>query len=221
MPDTGFIQAVHHGKRNEQQAGLFLAKIYENSDGEAPLFISDGWFYSEVISQTYCHYEAQPYQGRGRPKLPKRILNKELKYAQVVKERDARGRLVKVIDKVVIGDRTEILEIIQKSGRSKKINTSFVESRNGKYRKDNVRLARKTMCHSKKTNYHDAHIDLLTVNFNYCRENEALKELINPNAEPFEQKYQRKSPAMAEGLCDKILTLKEVLMRRVPQPTLL
>jgi IS1 family transposase len=41
-------------------------------------------------------------------------------------------------------------------GRSSCINTSFVESRNGKYRKDNARLIRASLCHSKKTRFYDA-----------------------------------------------------------------
>ena len=76
------------------------------------------------------------------------------------------------------------------------------------------------MCHSKLPKYHDANIDLLTAMFNYCRENDVLKELINPEAALFETKYLRKSPAMAEGLTDKILTVKELLCRRVPKPIL-
>lgn len=51
------------------------------------------------------------------------------------------------------------------------------------------------MCHSKKAKYHDAHADFLTAIFNYCRQNEALKELINLDAAWFEKKYFRKSPA--------------------------
>ncbi len=73
------------------------------------------------------------------------------------------------------------------------------------------------MCHSKKTKYHDAHADFLTAIFNYCRQNEALKELINPDAPLFKTKYLRKSPAMAEGLTDKILTVKELLCFRTPK----
>jgi len=107
------------------------------------------------------------------------------------------------------------MRIIKKSGRSKTINTSFVESRNGKYRKDNTRLIRKTLCHSKKPNYHDAHADFITAVFNYCRENAALKVLLYPDAALFETKYLRKSPVMAEGLTDKILTVKELLLYRV------
>ncbi|MFT5618837.1 MAG: hypothetical protein ACI85I_002072 [Arenicella sp.] len=55
------------------------------------------------------------------------------------------------------------------------------------------------MCHSKKANYHDAHADFLTTVFNFCRQNEALKELINPDALLFKTKYLRKLHAMAEG----------------------
>lgn len=56
---------------------------------------------------------------------------------------------------------------------------------------------------------------MATVVFNYCRQNEALKEVVNLDASRFETKYNRKSPAMAEGLTDKILTVKELLMTRV------
>jgi len=207
---------VHHSKRNLEEAKVFLNKIKQRSNGLAPLFLSDAWFYEEALYSTYCHYEHQLYQGRGRPRLPLRIIDKSLKYAQVYKQRDSKGKLKSITTRIIIGSKEEVMEIVQKSGRSKTINTSFVESRNGKYRKDNARLNRKTMCHSKKPKYHDAHADFLTIVFNYCRENKALKELINPDAALFETKYLRKSPAMAEGLTDKILTIKELLFWRVP-----
>ena len=81
-----------------------------------------------------------PYSGTGRPPLPLRIVDEQLKYAQVYKQRDSRGKLISVNTRVIKGEEAEILAIIRKSGRSKTINTSFVESRNGKYRKDDARL---------------------------------------------------------------------------------
>ena len=39
------------------------------------------------------------------------------------------------------------------------VNTDYVERRSGKYRKDNVRLIRKILCHSKKAIYHKAQIE--------------------------------------------------------------
>ena len=199
-----------------EQAEIFLKKVKKKSDKSAPLFLSDAWFYEQALYNTYCHYEPIPYSGRGRPPLPLRIVDEDLKYAQVYKQRDSKGKLKSITTRIIKGTEAEILAIIQKSGRSKTINTSFVESRNGKYRKDDARLNRKTMCHSKKAKNHDAHADFLTAVFNYCRQNEALKELINPDAPLFKTKYLRKSPAMAEGLTDKILTVKELLCYRVP-----
>ena len=217
LPDSSFVHTVHHSKRTVEQAEIFLNKVKQKSDGAAPLFLSDAWFYEQALYNTYCHYEPKPYCGRGRRPHPVQIIDEQLKYAQVYKERDSKGKLKSITTRIVKGKEEEILAIIRRSGRSKTINTSFVESRNGKYRKDDARLNRKTMCHSKKAKYHDAHADFLTVVFNYCRQNEALKELINPNAVRFETKYRRKSPAMAEGLTDKILTVKELLMTRVPK----
>ncbi|MFT5618497.1 MAG: hypothetical protein ACI85I_001732 [Arenicella sp.] len=52
---------------------------------------------------------------------------------------------------------------------------------------------------SNKPNYHDAHADFLTILFNFCRQNEVLKELINPDAPLFKTKYLRKLPAMADS----------------------
>jgi len=114
----------------------------------------------------------------------------------------------------VLGDELNILNLLQDAKRSKTINTSFVESRNGKFRKDDARLIRKTLCHSKKAIFHDAHADLLTQVMNYTRTNDALKVLINPSAGLFEQKYHHRTPAMAEGIIDKVLTIKELLTRR-------
>lgn len=216
LPESSFIHSVHHSKRTLEQAEKFIHKIKEKSDGIAPLFLSDGWFYEEALYSNYCSYQPVNYSGRGRPRLPVRIIDEHLKYAQVVKHRDAKGNLTSISTKIVIGTEREVFEILSKSKRSKTINTSFVESRNGKYRKDDVRLARKTLCYSKKPNYHDAHADFLTTVFNFCRQNEALKEVINPDAKRFETKYLRKSPAMAEGLTDKILTIKELLCFRTP-----
>ncbi|MBF0413351.1 MAG: hypothetical protein HQK70_11665, partial [Desulfamplus sp.] len=50
------------------------------------------------------------------------------------------------------------------------INTSYVESRNGNYRKDNKCLARKTQCHSKRVDIHDAQINWITVIYNFVYE---------------------------------------------------
>ncbi len=80
LPRSGFIHTVHHGKRTKEEAEQFVQTIKSNSDGEAPLFLSDGWKpYQEVLEQTYSHEEPVPYAGRGRPKNPIRVVDEHLK----------------------------------------------------------------------------------------------------------------------------------------------
>lgn len=214
LPRSSFVHTVHSGPRTKVEASRFLRKVKDRSDGEAPLFLSDAWFYEDVLYTTYCRYEDAPYKGRGRRPLPLRVVDESLMYAQVYKERDSKGKILAIHVRYIKGDEQQVLQAIRSTSRAKTVNTSYVESRNGKFRKDDARLIRKTLCHSKKPRYHDAHIDWLAGVFNFCRENSSLKEVVNPGAALFEQKYARFSPAMAEGLTGKILTVKELLCWR-------
>src|SRR5256885_5550696 len=50
LPRSGLIHTVHHGKRTKEEAEQFVQTIKKNSDGEAPLFLSDGWQpYQDVL----------------------------------------------------------------------------------------------------------------------------------------------------------------------------
>ena len=83
-----------------------------------------------------------------------------------------------------------------------------------KFRKDDARLIRRTLCHSKKAVFHDAQISFMTQVMNYTRINDALKIQINLEAALFEEKYRHRTPAMSEELIDKKLTIKELLSQR-------
>lgn len=52
--------------------------------------------------------------------------------------------------------------------------------------------------------------------FNFCSENEAFRECCNEEAIRFETKYTKRSPAMVEGIFDRILSLEELLMLKTP-----
>lgn len=211
LPRSSFIHTAHHGKRNQKEADEFIQKIKEHSDGKAPLFLSDGWSsYEELLQKHYSTLIPVPYSGKGRPKKPIRLVDPELLYAQVVKTKQ-KGKLVSLETRVLIGSEEQIQQRIQQDGRGNLINTSFVESRNTNYRKDNKRLTRKTQCHSKKVKVHDAQIDFITAIYNYVEETEVDRECINPDAKKFEKKYLRKTPAMIEGLIDKKLSMEELL----------
>ena len=160
LPRSGFIHTVHHGKRNKEETEQFVQKIKLNSDGAAPLFLSDGWkAYEDALETAYSYEEPVPYAGRGRPRNPIQVVDANLKYAQVIKHKQ-QGRLVAIEKRILRGTEDEIVDIIRAEHRGQTINTSYVESRNGNYRKDNKRLARRSACHSKAIAWHDAQIDL-------------------------------------------------------------
>jgi IS1 family transposase len=214
LPETGFIQSTHTGRRTLVSARQFATKIKAQSNGQAPLFHSDSWCYETTLTETYGSLETPPYKGRGRKPHAKWIPDARLRYVQVQKIRSRRGKITKVTTRIVLGDELEILDTLDNAQRCKTVNTDYVESRNGKYRKDTARLIRRTLCHSKKFIFHKAAIDFCTQVFNYTIFNTALKLIINDTAKLFKQKYTHRTPAMAEGIIDKILTIKELICIR-------
>lgn len=217
LPESGFIHTVHSGERTLAEAQVFVGKIKEQSDQSAPLFHSDCWFYEQALRDNYCEYVPKPYSGRGRRPHPVQVIDPNLRYVQVHKARNSKGKIEKISTRIVLGDEVQVLNTFEDANRCKTVNTDFVESRNGKYRKDNARLIRKTLCHSKKAVFHDAHILFLTHVFNYTRPNPALKTILYPEAKRFETKYQHTTPAMAEKIVDKSFFLKDLLFIR-PKP---
>lgn len=214
LPDTSFIHTVHHGKRNLEEAIYFIGKIKASSDGKSPLFSSDDWCYEKALLEHYGYDSEVPYGGRGRYPKPIRLALKELKLVQVQKKRDSKGALLKINYFVRFGDLDEINAIFKRAERCKSINTVYVESRNGKFRKDDARLIRRTLCHSKKSIFHDAQANFIAQVMNYTRTNEGLRIMLNPDALNFEQKYTHRTPAMAQNLIDKPLSIKELLCIR-------
>jgi IS1 family transposase len=214
LPESSFIHTVHSSERTLEQAQVFVGAVKRKSDQKAPLFHSDCWFYEQALRDNYCTYEAIAYCGKGRPAHPKQVVDSELCYVQVHKKRNSKGKIEDISTRIVLGDETKIFNIFHDACRCKTVNTDFVESRNGKYRKDDARLIRRTLCHSKKALFHDAHICFVTQVYNYTRTVDALKIMINPNARKFQTKYQHKTPAMAENVIDRILSLKDLLFIR-------
>src|SRR5688572_14002000 len=69
-----------YGQRTQEAGKEFVKTIKHHSDGQAPLFLSDGWpSYPEILARVYSHEEPVPYSGRGRPRKPIRVLDENLK----------------------------------------------------------------------------------------------------------------------------------------------
>src|SRR5262249_59505945 len=108
--------------RSEQQATAFLAAFKARTDGRPPLFTSDKLpAYVEALIANYSTPEPPPVKrGRGRPrKEPRRMLDPELCYGQVDKQRE-NGRVVEVRRRIIFGSSEVITEILG----DQQINTS-------------------------------------------------------------------------------------------------
>ena len=130
-----------------------------------------------------------------------------------------KGRLESIELRVIFGTEDRIRERIQEGGRGTQINTSYVENRNGGYRRENKRVARKTQCHSKERIFHEAQLDFSTAFHNFAKPNMGLRIKISDSKKRFKKKYLNRTPAMAENLTHHIWSLEEMLMKRFPKGT--
>ena len=118
-----------------------IESIDKHLSDSKPLFVTDGLkFYAESLLKKYGEWVKFPKIGkRGRPKKPAIVPNKDLKYAQVVKNKQ-RKKLQNVERKVIFGQNIDQSEI----------STSLLERQNLTFRQGNNKIARKTVEFSKK-----------------------------------------------------------------------
>jgi IS1 family transposase len=174
------------GERNQMMAREIVAKTAE-SLASIPLFVTDGLrFYAGALLEQYGQWIEYPPTGkRGRPRKDRLVPNDKLKYAQVIKNRQA-GRLKKVIKKTVFGKEIETVLI----------STSLIERLNLTLRQDNNRISRKTIGFSKKIGGLRKQMNLYFANYNFCRCHRSLKQSNNAG------KIEMCTPAKYFGLID-------------------
>lgn len=175
------------------------------ADGSGPIWVSDGLdSYGEALMSRHCVVETYPRTGkRGRPRRPKLVACPQLRYAQVVKERDGRLRVIGVSRRSVYGDIP--LE---------KISTSHIERHNLNLRHENRRLTRKTIAFSKKDEGLKNQMIVYQAHHTFVRPHRGLKVRISDDGNGL-RKWQYRTPAMAAGLTDHIWSLKELMTKKI------
>jgi len=182
------------------------------TNGRLPdLFTSDERnCYPGVLLEKYGISTPRERQGtRGR--FPNPILTPppELVYAVVHKHR-RKGRVVRVEVRQVFGTPQQVQEALARSPVSRHVNTSFVERSNGTTRHRNSRQARKTHAFSKNWDCHEDQAFLTLVGYNFCWAVRTLRQL-GPDG-----RWQKRSPAMAQGITDHVWTVTEFLRYQIP-----
>ncbi len=174
-----------------------------------PLIVSDNWdAIKDAVEEVYGVEYLPRHEGRGRPYSKSRFAPRpDLKYAQVIKVRDAHGKLKRVETRMVHGDPTDIRASLLLSG-SRGITTSSVERQNLSVRNYGKRFARKTICFSKDGEYLASYVEILQAWFNFSKRHRSLRMRNRDGS------YMHRTPAMAQGLANRPLTWEDILRWR-------
>jgi hypothetical protein len=147
--------------------------------------------------------EEAEFRRKGMPEFYSPV---EIRYATVHKEREG-SRVVKVTERLVLGDEERLEAALAGSGCSDTVNTSFAERCHGTQRHFNARKKRKAYTFSKELLLHECCTWLVVVwyNFGWCVR--TLRQKVQE--EP--PRYHYRTPAMAAGLTDHPWGMRELL----------
>jgi IS1 family transposase len=205
--ESRMVVSVVPGPRTAESAVALVEDFRRRTGGRVmDLITTDGHpAYEEAILNAYGETVTPPRTGRpGRPRAPYKVPPPGLTYAVVEKAR-AKGRVVKVVTRVVFGTMAAVAAALGVSRVSTAINTSFVERQNGTDRHRNARKTRKTYRFSKDWRHHEAVTYLTMYVYNFCWPVRTL------GAKDERGRWQRRSPAMAAGLADHVWSISEWL----------
>jgi IS1 family transposase/transposase-like protein len=219
-PVSKLLLAVDVGERTLAMAQRLVHQvIHVLTPGGLPLFLTDGFKEYATALLTHCgHWVQLPRsQAKGPAPKPRWMPRPELLYAQVVKMY-RRRHLVRMQPRVVFGTLAQVTHILAPLGWH--INTAFVERVNLTLRHHIAAVGRRVMTVAKRAAGLRDQLHLYHTYYNFCLPHGSLRvPLVHP--EPTRGTGSAKcwwprTPAMAAGLTDRVWTLREVLLYRVP-----
>ena len=210
-PEHRLVLSVIPGERTGPTVQELVRDVKERLDGRAPELITTDEYgaYKEAILEAYGEEVVPPRTGRpGRPRKPYKVAPEGLRYATVHKARK-KGRVVKVMTRVIFGTMAAVQAALANSTVSRVVNTAFIERQNGTDRNRNARKVRKTYCFSKDWWIHRAVTFFTMYSYNFCWPVRTLKT----------EAGEERTPAMIAKLTDHVWTLAEWLKHPAVQLT--
>jgi hypothetical protein len=204
-PEPRLVLWVVPGERTAENVVAVVEDFKRRTGGRLRnLITTDGSPASEAaIWNASGETVTPPRTGKpGRPRAPYQVPPKDLTSAVVEKTRE-KGRVVKVVARVVLGTMAAVATALGLSRVSTAINTAFVERQNGTDRHRNARKARKTYRVSKRWQFHEAVTYLTLYVYNFCWPVRTLA------VKDERGRWQTRSPAMAAGLTDHVWPMAE------------
>ena len=226
-PVSKLLIAVAVGERSLAMAQGFVHQVVRRlAPGGWPLFLSDGYQDYGTALLTHFGQWLQPprRQPKGPAPKPRWCAHPRLLYAQVIKQ-CRRRRLVRLIQRVIFGAKTEINQLLAKHGWH--INTAFVERLNLTLRQHVAAIGRRVITLAKTESGLRQQLYLFQAYYNLCLPHASLRQVLLPGAPASRprsaKRWQGATPAMAAGLTDHAWSVRELLLFRVPpwsQPAL-
>jgi IS1 family transposase len=211
-PETRLVVSVVVGKRTAEATHARVRDFRRRTGGRVMrLMTSDEYpVYAEAIRDAYGARVTPPRTGRrGRPRNPYTTVPPEVTYATVHKERE-NNRVVSVSTRVVFGTADAVTRALAASSVSRSVNTCFVERHNGTDRNRCSRKVRKSYGFSRAWDVHRAATTFSYFSYNFCWPVRTLRVKVDG-------RWQRRTPAMAAGLADRVWSLNEWLTYPVVQ----
>jgi len=219
-PESKLLLSTCVGERTLAMAQYVVHQVAQLLAPDCvPLFLTDG--HKDYFTALLTHFgywlqppRRQPYGPMPRPRwmpLP------QLLYAQVMKI-TRRRRLIEVKRRVVLGTQAAVEQVLSACGWQ--INTSFIERLNLDIRQHVAAVGRRvnTLCQGAAGVRQQ--LALYHVYYNFVLPHSSLRQpLAAPeptNGSGSARQWRPCTPAMAAGLTDRVWSLREVLLYRVP-----
>jgi IS1 family transposase len=219
-PVTKVLLTIDVGDRTLAMAQRVVHQVVQVlAPGCVPLFLTDG--FKEYTTALLTHYGqwVQParWRAQGPTPQPRWVPLPGLLYAQVVKT-VRRRRLVRVQHRVVFGTLEAVQQVLAACGWQ--INTAFIERLNLSIRQHVAAIGRRVTTLCKHEDGIRQQLALYHVYHNFCLPHASLRvplpQPLPTHGTGSAKTWRPRTPAMAAGLTDRVWTLREVLLCRVP-----
>ena len=219
-PVTKLLLTIDVGDRTLAMAQRVVHQVVQVlAPGCVPLFLTDGFKAYTTALLTHYGQWVQPArrQATGPAPKPRWRPLPGLLYAQVIKT-VRRRRLVRVSHRLVFGTLAAIEQVLAAHGWQ--INTAFVERLNLAIRQHVAAVGRRVSTLCKGEDGMRQQLALYLVYYNFCLPHASLRvplpQPLPTNGTGSATQWRPRTPAMAAGLTDRVWTLREVLLFRVP-----
>jgi hypothetical protein len=219
-PESKLLLGLDVGDHTLAMAQRLVHQVVQVlAPGCVPLFLTDRLKdYATALLTHFGSWRQPPrQQAKGPTPKPRWMPLPQLLYAQVVKT-VRRRRLVGVTHRVVFGTTERVKQVL--AARGWQINTAFVERLNRDLRQRVAAVERRVNTLCKAEDGLRQQLAVFQTYYNFCLPHASVRQPL-PQPEPTNgtgsaKQWRPCTPAMAAGLTDRVWTLREVLLFRVP-----